>query len=143
VLNDTAFRTLNTQYVQEQLDLARTLLEQTEAPALVHELLSVPVLYSGVASPSFATARSAVAFTPGAENSYPLGVNGGGEQTVYVPRQFGPRNGQGQDIFETAVLNRVPTARFVDDWNSYHILDGEVHCGILGIRNPRGNWWMA
>ncbi len=143
VLNDTAFRTLNTQYVQGQLDLARQILEQNDAPADVLQFLSVPVLYSGTAGPSFATSRSAVAFTPGAENSYPLGWNGGGEQTIYVPRQFGPRNGLGQDIFETAVLNHVPTARFVDGWNSYHILDGEIHCGILAPRSPAGNWWTA
>jgi protein-arginine deiminase len=29
----------------------------------------------------------------------------------------------------------------VDDWNAYHLLWGEVHCGTNTVRTPTANWW--
>src|SRR5690606_41792009 len=36
-------------------------------------------------------------------------------------------------------VNRMPegiTVAFIDDWYSYHLLDGEVHCGTNVTRTP-------
>lgn len=30
---------------------------------------------------------------------------------------------------------------FIDDWYTYHMLTGEVHCGSNAIRSPKANWW--
>jgi len=59
------------------------------------------------------------------------------------PRQFGPRNGAGQDIFEATTTSRLSGALFVDDWDLYHRLEGEVHCGSAAKRMlPPDNWWL-
>ena len=30
---------------------------------------------------------------------------------------------------------------WTDDWNSYHMAWGEVHCGSNTVRTPIGEWW--
>src|SRR5262249_45314550 len=135
VLQDTTFEAVNTIDAQGQIDQARAILEAAAGGPGVLEFIKVPVLYTGTRT-GFATGRSAVAFTPGAANMYPLG------DSIYVPRQYGPRNGKGVDIFEASILNHLPNAAFVDDWTPYHTLDGEVHCGAIAMREfPALDWW--
>jgi protein-arginine deiminase len=31
---------------------------------------------------------------------------------------------------------------FLDDWETYHLALGEVHCGTNGIRTPTYQWWL-
>ena len=62
-----------------------------------------------------------------------------------MPKPFGPRIG-GVDVFETAVQNALGSGNviFIDDWELYHALLGEVHCGTNVIRVPPANyqqWW--
>ena len=69
---------------------------------------------------------------------------------VLLPKPFGPRVG-GIDRFEIdtdAVLqigSRV--THYIDDWDTYHRWEGEVHCGTNVIRVPDTSptdytrWW--
>lgn len=63
---------------------------------------------------------------------------------VLAPKQFGPVV-QGKDIFEVAVQAELAKsgyrAHFVDDYTTFHLAGGEVHCGTNTIRAPRENWW--
>lgn len=97
--------------------------------------LKVPVIFVGQRA-GFATARSGLAFTPDLAN----GQLAAGR--FYLPRQFGPRNAAGEDLFEKAARAVLPTAQFVDDWDPYHRLMGEVHCGSSAVRGPLPvEWW--
>lgn len=133
VLNDTLLRTLNTVDVQGTLNTVRsTLTAQNGAPMTFY---SAPTLFVGRRT-SFATNRNSVAFTVGMANFHPLGGD------YYFPRQFGPRDASGQDIFEAAAYERFPNARFVDVWDLYHRLLGELHCGSVVMREPYSfGWW--
>jgi protein-arginine deiminase len=33
------------------------------------------------------------------------------------------------------------TPYWLDDWASYHLMWGEVHCGSNTRRTPIGQWW--
>ena len=67
---------------------------------------------------------------------------------VFVPKPFGPRDGQG-DVFENYVsgefADKLPGAGviFLDDWNTYHRMEGEIHCGTNAKRTPPPDvkWW--
>lgn len=61
-----------------------------------------------------------------------------------IPKQFGPVVG-GQDIFAAAIQEQLGSsgyqALFVDDFITYHLAGGEVHCASNTIREPRAQWW--
>lgn len=40
-----------------------------------------------------------------------------------------------------ALLPANLTAHWLDDWNTYHMAWGEVHCGSNTIRTPTADWW--
>ena len=62
-----------------------------------------------------------------------------------VPKPFGPVSG-GVDLFEQDIRNKLTplglTVHFLDDWNTYHVALGEVHCGTNTKRQiVRRPWW--
>lgn len=134
VLADADLQALNTTDIQGKITSIKSTLNTAHGSPLTY--IPVPVIYFGNRT-GFDTNRESVAMTPGLSN-FQL-VNG----TLYFPRQFGPRNPvTGVDLFEAAVLSGVPGAKFVDDWNLYHRLEGEVHCGSNVLRVPYAlDWW--
>ena len=53
---------------------------------------------------------------------------------------------QSSDPFISALKSRLPAGyetHFVDDWHTYHVGMGEVHCGTNVRRSPSTNWWTA
>ena len=67
---------------------------------------------------------------------------------VFVPEPFGPRDAEG-DVFEDYVRYEFGEGLpgtgviFLDDWNAYHRMRGEIHCGTNAKRSPPANvkWW--
>lgn len=56
----------------------------------------------------------------------------------------GPLDGMNRDIFEKVTRDRIANALFVDIWNEYHVLVGEVHCASLVRREVLGvDWWTS
>ncbi|UUU27993.1 protein-arginine deiminase domain-containing protein [Streptomyces sp. DSM 40750] len=95
---------------------------------------------SSVASPA-APAPSVMtsAYIPGAVNGIVL------SRTHYLaPRQWGPVVG-GKDIFTEAVTAAYTGAgmkvSYIDDWSTYHLGMGEIHCGTNTLRNTSAAWW--
>ncbi|WP_405999183.1 protein-arginine deiminase domain-containing protein [Streptomyces sp. NBC_00829] len=87
-------------------------------------------------------AREAVrtsAYVPGAVNGILLG-----KDRYLAPRQWGPVIG-GKDIFTTAVTAAYTGAgmkvSYLDDWHTYHLGMGEVHCGTNTLRDISAAWW--
>jgi protein-arginine deiminase len=93
-----------------------------------------------------------VAYGPGTVNMLVFG------DRVVPPDPFGPEI-DGADLFKQDLLDRLGTpkhqlgsagegltVRFTDDWYTYHLLLGEVHCGTNLDAAPtlaRGAWWEA
>ncbi|GGY19806.1 protein-arginine deiminase domain-containing protein [Streptomyces djakartensis] len=79
------------------------------------------------------------AYVPGAVNGVLLG-----RDRYLAPRQWGPVI-DGKDIFTeavTAVYRRVGLkVSYIDDWYTYHLGMGEVHCGTNTLRNASSAWW--
>jgi protein-arginine deiminase len=62
-----------------------------------------------------------------------------------VPDPFGPVSG-GVDLFQQDIRNKLTplglTVHFLDDWNTYHVALGEVHCGTNTKRQiTPTRWW--
>ncbi|MGA4843692.1 protein-arginine deiminase domain-containing protein [Streptomyces sp. G45] len=81
------------------------------------------------------------AYVPGAVNGVLL------SPTRYLaPQQWGPVIG-GRDIFTDAVTSVYReagfTTRYIDDWYTYHIGMGEVHCGTNTLRDTSAPWWKT
>ncbi|WP_229843421.1 protein-arginine deiminase domain-containing protein [Streptomyces chryseus] len=80
------------------------------------------------------------AYVPGAVNGIVLGGN-----RYLAPRQWGPVIG-GKDIFTSAVDAAYAGAgmkvSYLDDWYTYHLGAGEVHCGTNTLRDASAAWWM-
>jgi protein-arginine deiminase len=79
------------------------------------------------------------AYVPGAVNGVLLG-----RDRYLAPKQWGPVIG-GKDVF-TAAVNAAYTraglkVAYIDDWETYHLGMGEVHCGTNTLRDASGAWW--
>ncbi|WP_240001511.1 protein-arginine deiminase domain-containing protein [Streptomyces sp. ST1020] len=79
------------------------------------------------------------AYVPGAVNGVVL------SRTRYLaPRQWGPVIG-GKDIFTEAVTAAYRgagmTVSYIDDYYTYHLGMGEVHCGTNTLRDISAAWW--
>lgn len=79
------------------------------------------------------------AYVPGAVNGVLLG-----RDRYLAPKQWGPVIG-GKDVFTDAVTAAYTRAglkvSYIDDWDTYHLGMGEVHCGTNTLRDASGAWW--
>jgi protein-arginine deiminase len=80
------------------------------------------------------------AYVPGAVNGILL------SRTHYLaPRQWGPVI-NGKDVFTQAVTAAYTRAglqvSYIDDWYTYHLGMGEVHCGTNTLRDTTAPWWQ-
>jgi hypothetical protein len=135
-LRDKDLEDLNKKDAQKQLDDIKSKLETAAGGPGTLTFVKVPVIYVGERI-GFANWRSAVAYTPGLANLQVI------NKKLYFPRQFGPRDGAGKDIFEETAKARLADVLFVDDWDLYHHRDGEVHRGTTVVRKipAPANWW--
>ncbi|MBU1472397.1 protein-arginine deiminase domain-containing protein, partial [Patescibacteria group bacterium] len=109
------------------------------------------ILNTGLSSPNFVKIPSlfrdgstdegfqAVAEMPGMVNMLVIG------NRAIIAKPFGPLE-YGVDIFEDyveSVLGPIGiSVNFVDDWDTYHRMEGEIHCGTNVKRTPHiTNWW--
>ena len=81
-----------------------------------------------------------VAYQPGTVNGILISRTGFG-----APKPYGPVV-NGKDVFEAQVTEALQPlgikAYFIEDWNLYHRLLGEVHCGSNVTRAiPTARWW--
>jgi protein-arginine deiminase len=131
-----ALRAWNLDRVQERLDDIERAFAR-EIAATRAEIIHVPVLFM----PNEGQPNLADAMTAGMVNM--LVVNG----HCAVPKPFGPVVG-GVDLFEQDLRRRLSglglTLTFVDDWDTYHVRLGEVHCGTNTLRRPASppRWWV-
>lgn len=106
------------------------------------DFIHLPVLFTHVDADHY------VAYTPGVVNMLVL-TKTDHTVKVCVPKPFGPKVG-GVDKFEEDVLALLGPAAttgvdvvFIDDFITYHVNMGEIHCGTNSKRKPRTDvrWW--
>ncbi|MFI7015475.1 protein-arginine deiminase domain-containing protein [Streptomyces sp. NPDC050164] len=95
---------------------------------------------SRAAAPAAPATVMTSAYVPGAVNGVLLA-----RDRYLAPRQWGPVIG-GKDIFTqavTAAYQRVGLkVSYIDDWYTYHLGMGEVHCGTNTLRDATAAWWQ-
>ena len=98
------------------------------------EIIKVPFLHWKASSYS-------VAFQPGTVNLTYVGP-----KTVAAAKPHGPKI-NGVDIFEDQMIKALQpygiSVKFVEDWDLYHRLSGEVHCGSNADRAVTTKWWES
>ncbi|NXK00590.1 PADI3 deiminase, partial [Corythaixoides concolor] len=131
ILANETLRKFNN-YVQSCISWNRDILKRTLGLS-EPDILDIPQLFRGD------VATGAEAFFPDMVNMLVLGRHLG------IPKPFGPRVG-GQCCLEQRVRALLEplglTCTFIDDYFSYHVLSGEVHCGTNVRRKPFAfKWW--
>ncbi|KAK4809811.1 hypothetical protein QYF61_014279 [Mycteria americana] len=133
ILANEALRKFNN-YVQSCISWNRDILKRALGLS-EQDILDIPQLFQGD------VATGAGAFFPDMVNMLVLGRHLG------IPKPFGPLAG-GQCCLEERVRALLEplglTCTFIDDYFSYHVLSGEVHCGTNVRRKPFAfKWWHA
>ena len=92
-------------------------------------------------------------FGVGLADVQPVGVGGVAGGTVNVAWKKMQIMETNIDLFEAyaavKLRNLGLTVHFVDDWDTYHAQDGEIHCGTNSLRTPpeltgsARRWWAA
>jgi hypothetical protein len=105
------------------------------------DIAEVPILYVSRSLGAGVWGRSD-ALTAGMVNMLVL------DKKCIAPKPFGPQAGS-VDLFEqhyrATLLACGLTVTFVDDWETYHLQLGEVHCGTNTLRVPQAKtkWWES
>ncbi|XP_050178210.1 protein-arginine deiminase type-1-like [Myiozetetes cayanensis] len=131
ILTNEGLRKFNC-YVQSCISWNRDILKRALGLA-EPDIVDIPQLFHGD------VASGAEAFFPDMVNMLVLGRHLG------IPKPFGPVVG-GQCCLEQRVRELLEplglTCTFIDDYFSYHVLSGEVHCGTNVRRKPFSfKWW--
>lgn len=125
VMNESASSAVE---VAAQLDILKTETGITDA-----EIVKVPFLHQRVSGYS-------LAYQPGTVNLLVLS-----DHVVAVPAPHGPVINN-VDIFKKQLEDALSpygySIQWIEDWDLYHALAGEVHCGTNAARTiPSQKWW--
>ncbi|MEW5848158.1 MAG: protein-arginine deiminase family protein [Myxococcota bacterium] len=134
--------------VSEALADADLMAESQESQIHIDEVREVLVEEIGLADEEITLMPFLMERTWGASGAYQPGTvnllhaNG----RVVIPDPFGPEL-NGEDVFKADLRTRLGalglTVMFADDWDLYHRLGGEVHCGTNAARRMEAAWWVA
>jgi hypothetical protein len=140
ILNDPALRALNEEMRDDYMNIIRQQF-LTEFGLEESDIIAVPTLFEEVSG----CGGGVVALMPGMVNL--IVANFEGEPTkLFIPDPFLRTNLQDQssDPLLAAFADAMPEGLesvFVDNWYTYHMQLGEVHCGTNVLRTPIANWW--
>lgn len=138
-MSGDALRRFNLRTVQRAIDRVARRLE-TEIGVVRAEIIEVPVIFRPEGAMTEAGALTA-------DMVNMLVVN----DECIVPKPFGPVVA-GQDRFELYLTQGINNANgalnvhYVNDWYTYHVKQGEIHCGTNTLRRPAPanlNAWLG
>ncbi|XP_015742870.1 protein-arginine deiminase type-3 [Python bivittatus] len=132
IIADRSLRNWN-EYCQKCIDWNRNILKR-ELDLTEKDIIDIPQLFSPDSQKS-----SAVAYFPDMVNMVVLG------KYLGIPKPFGPII-DGQCCLEKEVRHLLEplglSCIFIDDYSTYHLLRGDVHCGTNVRRKPFSfKWW--
>jgi protein-arginine deiminase len=141
ILNDGSLRSYNEDLQVQELDLIR---EQFKTALGLEEsdIIDLPALFERHSWCRTATG-SAGSLIPGAVNLV-VSDFGEGAKIFAADPFFRSGSDQGSDPVIADFIARMPAGvevHFLDDWNTYHLALGEVHCGTNVSRTPVTSWW--
>jgi hypothetical protein len=137
----------NPAFWNKQTDISK-ILDGPPAPSMRTQLAALPGGPTIIRLPMLYQVKRVGGVLSRGESFMPASVNlqvfrHSGGTLILVPKPYGPSTG-GPDPFETLISARLAasgTIRFVDDWEIYHILMGEVHCGTNQTKAVARPWW--
>lgn len=136
IKSNAAFKTVQTT-VQAKIDGIKGTLK-TELDLKDSDFIDLPVLFTE-------TGGRFIAYTPGVVNMLVI-TKSPSSLVLCVPKPFGPIV-SGSCLFEAKVnsqLKKIAGVKihFVDDFTTYHMQAGEIHCGTNSQRTPPSDrWW--
>jgi protein-arginine deiminase len=140
IVNDGALRALNEEMRDDYMNTIRQQF-LTEFGLEESDIINVPTLFEEVSG----CGGGVVALMPGMVNLIVANFEGETPQ-LFVPDPFFRTNlqDQGGDPLLAAFADSMPEGLdtvFIDNWYTYHMALGEVHCGTNVLRTPIANWW--
>ena len=145
LLEDNALRALNEDIQADHLDVTRELFKN-EMGLSDEEIVRIPGLFERIQGCSY-KANGVAALIPGMLN---LTVANFKDETPHIfvsdPFMRTDDDNQADDPFIAGFRAKLPPSfdiHFVDDWYTYHVGIGEVHCGTNVARTPVADWWTA
>ena len=142
LLDDEALRMLNEDLqrddIEPSIELMKAELGLDEA-----DIVRIPSVFEEFQGCWGAT----LALIPGTVNMLVAPLEDG-ETHLFLPDPFFRQDegDQASDPFIQAVNELLPASaekHWLDDWDTYHLLMGEVHCGTNTRRAPMDNWWTS
>jgi hypothetical protein len=140
-LNDTALRALNDDVQADYIEPAVTKLK-AELGLTDAEIIRAPSLFE---QPSGCNGRVA-ALIPGMVNLIVANVDNTTTHLFTADPFFRSVQSQASDPVIAAFQAAMPAGiqmHFLDDWDTYHMGLGEVHCGTNVRRTPTAMWWQT
>ncbi|KAF9767497.1 hypothetical protein IL306_015318 [Fusarium sp. DS 682] len=133
LLADKALMKSNEQCAQRIASSIKIL--KTEVGLTDEDIIRIPAFFKTSDFPGDSGCRlAAAAFFPGAVNNLVLT----GYNTCVAPNPWGPVV-KGKDILAETIREKYAKVgmkvKFIDDWNSHHNVNGEIHCGSNSIRD--------
>ncbi|MEC8424179.1 MAG: protein-arginine deiminase family protein, partial [Myxococcota bacterium] len=142
LVDDRALRAMNEEIQEDYIDPAvetfKAELGLTEA-----DITRIPALFEEVRGCGGTTAG----LIPGTANMTVAPLDSG-ETHLFLPDPFLRPSGDGveDDPFVAEIERLLPGGlafHWLDDWDYYHTMLGEVHCGSNAVRTPIDDWWVA
>ncbi|SDL36193.1 OmpA family protein [Geoalkalibacter ferrihydriticus] len=139
-------------FCQARLDGIRTTME-TELGLTAADIVRIPALFEeNPRSPRTVDASLAPvfdAYVPSMVNLLVITAAAVADTHLVMAKPFGPVQASSGDQLEHEVKNRLAPVgynagqiHFVDNFETYHLLLGEVHCGTNSKRSPQPTpWW--
>lgn len=137
---DAGLRALNQDIQANELDPLRARFV-AELGLSDEEIIAIPTVFEELQG----CGPYMVALTPGTVNLIVANIEGKGVKLL-VPDPFFRDDNEGPEVdpiaqdFEARMPEGVEVV-WIDDWYSYHLLDGEVHCGTNVTRTPLADVW--
>jgi protein-arginine deiminase len=140
IVDDSALRAMNEEIQEDYIDPA---VDQFKAELGLTEddIIRIPAIFEEVRGCQGTT----VGLIPGTANMT-VAPLASGETHLFMPDPFLRPAGddQGDDPFIAEIEGLLPEGmdfHWLDDWDYYHIMLGEVHCGSNVVRTPIDDWW--
>jgi protein-arginine deiminase len=140
IKGDATFKGWQTS-AQSKIDDIRDILKAELDLDVVSDFIYLPVLF-------MEEGGRYVAYTPGVVNMLVV-TKSGGKVKLCIPKPFGPID-KGKCLFEEDIKTKFAKEgltyktdfEFIDDFKTYHMLYGEIHCGTNSQRKPpEDHWW--
>jgi protein-arginine deiminase len=144
IVGDNTLRALNQDIQADRIDPVREQL-MAELDLDESDVLRIPAIFERIWGCSYKDGTAVAAMIPGMLNLTVVNFEGEALR-IFVSDPFmrsdtGDQSGDPLIANFKAALPPDYEIHFVDDWYTYHVAIGEVHCGTNVARSPSGEWW--